>query len=159
MTADRRYPSPPNSGHYHVGRDESENLPERVRSTARIDQNGEVSWPVECAAEAVNALADAGFVVLGLDARSYGDDGSIHETPWPALPNEADDDIELGRSQAPAALDRPGLTRRLGSRDVGAGGRRNAVAVRSGATPCRWGIIPRCGNVPSAARPSPVECP
>ena len=56
-------------------------LPEAARQTARIYENGEVAWPNEHAAFAIEALADAGFLILGLDARTHHPDGSLSEVP------------------------------------------------------------------------------
>ena len=57
-------------------------LPEGLRATARIDPNGEVSWPQSSATTAVEGLADAGYVVLGLDLRFYAADGRFYEIPF-----------------------------------------------------------------------------
>jgi hypothetical protein len=46
-----------------------------------VDDNGEVAWPKAEAAAVVNALADAGRVVLGLDLRTYDADGVL-EVAW-----------------------------------------------------------------------------
>jgi len=90
-------------------------LPGDVRARARIDPNGEVSWPISEASHAISCLADAGFVILGLDVRWYDDQGHIHENAWSALSNADYDQglasgkaalIELGRDQALQALAR-----------------------------------------------------
>jgi hypothetical protein len=47
-------------------------LPDRVRSTAIVLDNGEVMWPFDAVVEAITSLADAGGLVLGLDLRSDG---------------------------------------------------------------------------------------
>jgi hypothetical protein len=52
-------------------------LPPDIRASARVDTNGEVSWPLADVRRAVAALGDAGRVILGLDARSYGNDGAV----------------------------------------------------------------------------------
>jgi CHASE2 domain-containing sensor protein len=57
-------------------------LPAALQETARIDANGEVSWPDEDAASAIEALTAAGHRVLGLDVRFYLADGTFYEIPW-----------------------------------------------------------------------------
>ena len=47
-------------------------LPDRVRSTAIVLDNGEVMWPFDAAVEAITSVAAAGGLVLGLDLRSDG---------------------------------------------------------------------------------------
>lgn len=44
-------------------------LPSDVVQAARIERDGEVAWPLADATSAINALAAAGRLVLGLDAR------------------------------------------------------------------------------------------
>lgn len=56
-------------------------LPDKVRDAAHIYDNGEVSWPNDDAEAAVNAIAEAGFLILGLDARRHFPDGGVQETP------------------------------------------------------------------------------
>jgi CHASE2 domain-containing sensor protein len=74
-------------------------LPKAVQAAARVDANGEVSWPDSSAADAINALSDAGAVVLGLDLRFYDANDTFFEIAWssfepdaskPAAANEAD---------------------------------------------------------------------
>lgn len=73
-------------------------LPEDVRTSARIDSNGEVSWRLEDVPRALAALSDARLVVLGLDTRSYEEDGGIIEIPFadfsssPMTPEQARDE-------------------------------------------------------------------
>jgi hypothetical protein len=50
-------------------------LPRQLQRSARVDNNGEVSWPDLDVKDAVNALVHAGFVVLGLDVRFHDDTG------------------------------------------------------------------------------------
>jgi hypothetical protein len=57
-------------------------LPADVRAQARVYQNEEISWPIGDAARAINSLADAGCVILGLDVRRHDTDGGIWETAW-----------------------------------------------------------------------------
>jgi hypothetical protein len=53
-------------------------LPTDVQRAARIDANGEVSWPDDYAASAIEALTEAGHRVLGLDVRFYFGDGTFY---------------------------------------------------------------------------------
>lgn len=57
-------------------------LPEDVRGQARIADNGEVSWPRTEAAKAINALADAGHLILGTDVQRFDDHGHTWEAAW-----------------------------------------------------------------------------
>ena len=65
-------------------------LSNALRSRARVDRNGEVSWHVRDAPAVLGELAAAGRVVLGLDMRGYEDDGTFLSlgasttvrTPW-----------------------------------------------------------------------------
>ena len=57
-------------------------LSDAVRSRARVDPNGEVSWHVRDAPTVLRELAEAGRVVLGLDVRNYDDDGTFVEIAW-----------------------------------------------------------------------------
>jgi hypothetical protein len=89
-------------------------LPQTIRDSARVESNGEVAWPITDARAAVDALAGAGCVILGLDLRRY-DDG-IMEVPWSDFePDGAshEQEVQDGREAALSALRRPNL------RDVG----------------------------------------
>ena len=57
-------------------------LSHEVRRAARVDANGEVSWPNDYAGAAISELASAGEVVLGLDVRFYDAEGRFYEMPW-----------------------------------------------------------------------------
>jgi hypothetical protein len=57
-------------------------LSDELRSLARVDPNGEVSWHVRDAPTVLAELAEAGRVVLGLDMRDYDDDGTFLEIAW-----------------------------------------------------------------------------
>jgi hypothetical protein len=57
-------------------------LPQALQATARIDPNGEVSWPDDDAAMAIAALADAEAIVLGFDVRYYDADERFYELAW-----------------------------------------------------------------------------
>jgi hypothetical protein len=75
-------------------------LPAHLQEAARIDANGEVSWPDEQAAAAIEALAAAGHRVLGLDIRFYLDDGTFYEIPW----SSSEDDPPRAKAAALEAL-------------------------------------------------------
>ncbi|MGO8960608.1 MAG: hypothetical protein ACLQFR_25010 [Streptosporangiaceae bacterium] len=78
-----------------------------ARSAAIWLDGGEVMWPLDVAGEAVNALADAGHVVLGVDARQ-GDDSGL-ETDVPLSVYEPIENIRMaddGRQSAPATIAR-----------------------------------------------------
>ena len=61
-------------------------------------------------AEAINALADAGRIVLGLDVRDYPDGDAFVEVSWSRFePAGRVDDVELAREHALSALLRPDL--------------------------------------------------
>ena len=91
-------------------RDDLALLPEDVRAAAtRTPGSGEeFNWPLATAERAINALTDAGFVILGLDVRRY-DEGTF-ETAWSAFEPErsasAAANIENSRVAALDALGR-----------------------------------------------------
>lgn len=85
-------------------------LPPGVASAATVDANGEVWWRSADADTAVNALADAGLVILGLDLREYDDDGRFYETAWSAYQPTGSGDVEAARWAALTALARPERT-------------------------------------------------
>src|SRR6266576_6703356 len=64
-------------------------LPADLQQAARVDSNGEVSWPDEDAARAIEALTAAGRRVLGLDIRFYFGDGTFYEIPWSSSDSQA----------------------------------------------------------------------
>ena len=70
-------------------------LPDDVRDAAVVFHNGEVAWPNDEAERAINALADAGKSILGLDARTLYPDGGVMEVPISA---------SIGREAALGAL-------------------------------------------------------
>ena len=89
-----------------------------LRRAARLTDNGtEIMWPRERVEEVINALADHGIVVLGLDLRSDGGDGVTPpglatEVPWIAYEPKASGrsgQIEAARTQALDALSRTEL--------------------------------------------------
>jgi hypothetical protein len=81
-------------------------LPGELQARARRDDNGEVSWHVSDASSVLRELASAGRVVLGLDARNYGPDGSVVEVAWSSYEGT---DPEEAREAALAALARQDL--------------------------------------------------
>jgi hypothetical protein len=85
------------------GTDRLGDLPARVRAAARIDTNGEVSWPLARVEEAIEALADTGYLILGLDVRTYAEGGAVTEVPLVDLSGGATGPEEA-RDQALAAL-------------------------------------------------------
>jgi hypothetical protein len=85
-------------------------LPQAVASAATVEPNGEVWWRVADAEAAVNALADAGLVILGLDMREYDEDGQFYEWAWSIYNPTGADDVEAARRSALEALRRPDRT-------------------------------------------------
>lgn len=85
-------------------------LPSEVAQAAHVDDNGEVWWRAEDAERAVNALADAGLIVLGLDLREYDGDGRFSEIAWSDYRPTGSDDVERGRTAALTALSRADRT-------------------------------------------------
>jgi hypothetical protein len=81
-------------------------LPPYVADAASLDGNGAVWWCSKDAERAVNALAGAGLVILGLDLREY-DDGLFIEAAWSVFEPTGTSDVEAGRSAALPALARP----------------------------------------------------
>ena len=91
-------------------------LPNEIQSSARVLPNGEICWPMKLASAAVNAMADSGQVILGLDIREYDEAGkSFFEYAWSNVGDilDAADAVEIGRSHALAALNRPAGERNL----------------------------------------------
>ncbi len=63
---------------------ELDDLPAAVRATARVFDNGEVAWPRQHAAAAIQALGESGSLILGLDFRR--DEGrGVREEPWSSI--------------------------------------------------------------------------
>jgi CHASE2 domain-containing sensor protein len=77
-------------------------LPADLQHSARIDPNGEVSWPDGDAASAIDALTAAGHRVLGLDIRFYLEDGTFYEIAW----SNSDSPAAEARADALDALSR-----------------------------------------------------
>ena len=84
-------------------------LPSSVQRAAHSVGRGETVWRVEAAASAINALAYAGRVVLGLDVRDYALDGSFIEVAWSSYESTGSGDVESAREAALAALKRETL--------------------------------------------------
>jgi hypothetical protein len=66
-------------------------LPDDVRRHAHVFANSEVAWPNDHAEAAVEAIAAAGRIVVGLDARTLHEDGTLMEVPisaWQERPGE-----------------------------------------------------------------------
>lgn len=105
------------SAHRHALRDpayraaavEMAALPASVQRAAHAVGHGETMWRIEAAANAINALARAGRVVLGLDVRDYAFDGSFIEVAWSSYEPTGDGDVEFARTAALAALEREAL--------------------------------------------------
>jgi hypothetical protein len=80
-----------------------------VRDEARIDANGETSWPLRSVAAAIDELSASGYVILGTDLRDYGADGRFVEVAWSAYrgsPPLGVADVQPARTEALLALDR-----------------------------------------------------
>ena len=85
-----------------------EHLPPDVQRAAKVNDNGEVEWPAASARAAIEALASAGAVILGLDLRDYHEDGRFVEIAWTSFqPTGGSDDSQHSGAAALAALDRP----------------------------------------------------
>ena len=91
-------------GYYppYVPADDLDVLPGPLRASARVEPNGEVAWSLADAPAVINALADAGRLVLGLDLRSY-EGGQTFEVP---LSDHSGESVEPARREALAALQR-----------------------------------------------------
>ncbi len=90
-------------------------LPAALRDCARVD-GWEVSWPVEDAPAAIDALARNRLVVLGLELLDTDPDGQYVATPWAIFEPDPDAPIEVnvaaGRRAAQGALDQVGPDQR-----------------------------------------------
>lgn len=86
-------------------------LPDDLRAAAIFTNEGrEVMWPREFAPGVVNALADEGVIVLGLDLRSDGEGttppGASTEVAWSAFHPGTGNHVDEARNQALHALKR-----------------------------------------------------
>jgi hypothetical protein len=85
-------------------------LPQEVQRTARrITDGREVMWPRGEAPSAIEALATAGRIVLGLDLRRYDSDAAFVEAAWSSFePSSAPDsfNVEAARRTAMDGLQR-----------------------------------------------------
>jgi hypothetical protein len=83
-------------------------LPERVRSVARVYDNGEVAWRREDAEGAIVALGKANCLVLGLDFRRDEEDGGLFEMWWSAHDpaGKSREDVHIATRQALLDLQR-----------------------------------------------------
>ena len=79
-------------------------LPTAVQASARVQDNGEVMWSRAAAEYAIEALAAADRVVLGLDIRDYQPDGSFIEIAWSSFEPNGGDEVDQGRRAALEAL-------------------------------------------------------
>ena len=83
-------------------------LPDRVRAAAHVHHKGEVVWRNDHAEDAINALADNGKLIHGLDAWTLYPDGGVMEIPvsaWKEQAGETEDEaIERARREALDAL-------------------------------------------------------
>ena len=81
-------------------------LSDDLRSRARVDPDGEVSWHLRDVPGVLAELAGAGRVVLGLDVRDHEQDGTVREVAWSSYGGT--DPVEA-REAALAALARHDL--------------------------------------------------
>ena len=81
-------------------------LPSPIQASARVDANGEVSWPVNHAPEVIETFAENGRLVLGLDLRRYDDEGSFYEYAWSSFDEQ---NVMAARDAALLALRRDDL--------------------------------------------------
>lgn len=81
-------------------------LSDDLQNGARCDPNGEVSWPLFQASDAIEALAGSGRLILGLDIRDYQSDGTFIEVPWSSYTGS---DVEEARVFALSVLNHEDL--------------------------------------------------
>jgi hypothetical protein len=84
-------------------------LSQELRNSAIFTNNGrEVMWPRELVNQVINALADHGLVILGLDLRSDGvghtPPGIATEVPWSAYAGDAPAKIDVQPARADALM-------------------------------------------------------
>jgi hypothetical protein len=81
-------------------------LQSRIQASARVDANGEVSWPVKHAPEVIETLAENGRLMLGPDLRRHDDDGSFYGYAWSSFDGQ---NVMAARDAALLALRRDDL--------------------------------------------------
>lgn len=82
-------------------------LPAQVAASALVETNGEVMWRDVDSVAAINALADAGLVILGLDVRFYDANNRFYEIAWSSFdPNPSKSDSANAVDAREAALER-----------------------------------------------------
>lgn len=82
-------------------------LPNDLQAAARVDPNGEVSWPDAMGAAAITSLADIGATVLGLDLRYYDANDRFYEIAWSSFePDESKSAAANAAAAREAALER-----------------------------------------------------
>ncbi|HKE65565.1 MAG TPA: hypothetical protein VKB59_13090 [Micromonosporaceae bacterium] len=77
-----------------------------MAETATVEENGEAWWTAQHGEAAINALADAGFVILGLDLREHDGEGRFVEVAWSDYRPTGTGDVERGRAAALKAWSR-----------------------------------------------------
>ena len=83
-------------------------LPEHLRGAALV-AGGDFGWPLEIASEVIEALADAGAIVIGVEAWSVDSEGVPASVGWSSYEfgdYEADWDgsVALARTEAQGVL-------------------------------------------------------
>ena len=83
-------------------------LPEHLRAATLVD-GGDLGWPLELASEVIGALADAGAVILGVEAWSVDAEGVPASVGWSSydLDDYASDweaSVATARSEAEQVL-------------------------------------------------------
>jgi hypothetical protein len=75
-------------------------LPGEVGTAAKVLDVGEAEWPPRLARRAINALADAGLVLRGLDYQRYDVSGLVVESdPITLYEPDGRDDVERSRQR------------------------------------------------------------
>jgi len=75
-----------------------------LQAAARVDPNGEVSWPDATAAAAIKGLAESGAIVLGLDLRYYDANDTFYEIAWSSFEPDASKPADANAADAREAL-------------------------------------------------------
>ena len=75
-------------------------LPSEIGKAAKVMDVGEAEWPPQLARRAINALADAGLVLRGLDFQRYGLLGRVAKAnPITLYEPDGRDDVERSRQR------------------------------------------------------------